>query len=51
MCIQFCKFVNFGDCSIFIGDGILRERRERERVLSFFEIRLKWLNLNISYFY
>lgn len=29
MCIQFCKFVNFGDCSIFIGDGILRER-ERE---------------------
>lgn len=42
MCIQFCKFVNFGDCSIFIGDGILREREgERETELSFFEIRLK----------
>lgn len=42
MCIQFCKFVYFGDCSIFIGDGILREReRERHRVLSFFEIRLE----------
>lgn len=41
MCIQFCKFVNFGDCSIFIGDGILREREKRERVLSFFEIQLE----------
>lgn len=40
MCIQFCKFVNFGDCRLFIGDGILRER-ERERELSFFEIRLE----------
>lgn len=38
MCIQFCKFVNFGDCRLFIGDGILRER---ERELSFFEIRLE----------